>query len=232
MTEGRGGTTSETTHNTRRGMHHVYLGYAVGVGKTRAMLSEARRLSKHHVDVVIGFLEPHGRADIVADARRIERLQPQRVEYKGVVFEELDVDAALARRPAWLLVDELAHEVTPGAAHDWQWQTVETLLDAGINVISTLNVQHVESLNDFVYQVTGIRVAETVPDRILDDADRIVLVDLPPDQLIARVRRGTIYGPDEIGPALTHFFRRSSLEALRGEALRLAQAHAEKAISS
>lgn len=222
-------TGSELLPRRTRGRHHIYLGYAVGVGKTYAMLSEAQRLARHHIDVVVGFLEPHGRADIEVGASRLERLPMLQLEYHGLTSKELDVDAAIARRPCWLLVDELAHEITAGGPYEKRWQAVDAILSAGVNVISTVNVQHLESLNGFVYQVTGIRVGETVPDRVLDEADRIILVDIAPDELISRVKQGGVYSGGETGPALTHFFRRSSLEALRAAAQRVAAEHHAKA---
>jgi two-component system sensor histidine kinase KdpD len=215
--------------SAQRGWHRIYLGYAVGVGKTYAMLAEGRRRAGLGEDVVIGLLEPHARAHTVALAAGLERLTPLRVEYRGTPFEELDVAESVARHPDWLLVDELAHTNTAGTAYDKRWQAVDAVLGAGVSVMSTVNVQHVESLNDFVFQVTGVRVRETVPDGVLDRADEIVLVDVPPDELIERLKRGGIYPASQVGSALMHFFRKSSLVALREQARSVRAEHARRA---
>jgi two-component system, OmpR family, sensor histidine kinase KdpD len=212
----------------QRGRHVIFLGYAVGVGKTCSMLQEGQRRVRLGEDVVVGLLESHARAAVVGLARGLERLAPLRVGYHGATLDELDVEAALARRPDWLLVDELAHANPPGVACETRWSAVESLLDAGVGVMSTVNVQHVESLNDFVFCVTGQLVRGTVPDRLFADADRIVLVDPPPEELIARVKRGEVLPKDELGRALTHFFQGSSLAALRSEARALAVRHTER----
>ncbi|MBI5232398.1 MAG: universal stress protein [Coriobacteriales bacterium] len=204
----------------KRGSHKIFLGYAAGVGKTYTMLAEAQRRYSRGEDLVIGFVEPHKRPETMALMEGLERVPTKKVPYRGTEFEELDTDAVLARKPAWVLVDELAHTNVPGTRHQKRWQSVDELLDAGINVISTVNVQHFESLNDVVAQITGIRVRETIPDRVLDEADEVVLVDITPEALINRLKRGAIYQPDKVDQALTHFFRKGNLVALRELSLR------------
>jgi len=186
----------------RRGKLKVFFGAAPGVGKTYAMLGAARELRKQGVDVVVGLVETHARAETEALLEGLEMLPRQAIEYKGRTFEELDLDAILARRPHVALVDELAHTNVPGARHDRRYQDVEELLDAGIDVFTTLNVQHLESLNDVVEQVTGVRVRETVPDSFLDRLRDIVLIDLPPRELIERLRQGKVYVPEPARAAL------------------------------
>jgi two-component system sensor histidine kinase KdpD len=204
----------------KRGTHKVFLGYAAGVGKTYTMLSEAHRRISRGEDIVVAYVEPHVRPDTAALVEGLEVIPPKQIEYHGSTFTELDTDAVLARRPTTVLIDELAHTNVPGTRHGKRWQSVEEILAAGINVLSTVNVQHFESLNDTVCTITGVCVRETVPDRVLDEADEVELVDVPPDALINRLRRGAIYGPDKIDQALTKFFRRGNLVALRELALR------------
>lgn len=203
-----------------RGRHKVFLGYAPGVGKTFTMLAEAQRRHARGEDIVIGFVEPHRRPETLALMEGLEQVPTKKIEYRGTVLEEMDTAAIIARRPEWVLVDELAHTNAPGASHEKRWQSVEEILDAGINVISTVNVQHFESLNDTVAQVTGVTVRETVPDRILDQADEVELVDITPEALVNRLKRGVIYAPDKVPQALANFFRRGNLVALRELALR------------
>ena len=203
-----------------RGRHKIFLGYAPGVGKTYTMLSEARRRFQRGEDVVIGFVEPHARPETTAMAEGLPRVPTKKIEYRGKVLEEMDTAAVLARHPGWVLVDELAHTNVPGTAHEKRWQSVEALLAAGINVISTVNVQHFESLNDTVAQITGVCQRETLPDSILDEADEVALVDVTPDALINRLNRGVIYDPAKVPQALRNFFRRGNLVALREIALR------------
>jgi two-component system sensor histidine kinase KdpD len=202
------------------GCHKIFLGYAAGVGKTYTMLDEAHRRRKRGEDVVVGYVEPHLRPDTLAMLGGLEVIPPKRIDYHGSVFTELDTDAVIARKPTTVLVDELAHTNVPGTRHEKRWQSVEELLDAGINVLSTVNVQHFESLNDTICNITGVCVRETLPDRVLDEADEVELVDLPPDALINRLRRGAIYAPEKVDQALTKFFRRGNLVALRELALR------------
>lgn len=205
---------------TTRGRHKIFLGYAAGVGKTYTMLSEAQRRASRGEDLVIGFVEPHKRPETIALTEGLEAVPAKKITYRGAVFEELDTDAVIARHPEWVLVDELAHTNAPGTKHEKRWQSVEEILDAGINVISTVNVQHVESLNDTVCQITGICVRETMPDRIIDEADEVVLVDITPEALVNRLNRGVIYEPERVPQALAHFFRKGNLVALRELALR------------
>jgi len=210
----------ETGSLPKRGSHKVFLGYAAGVGKTYTMLSEAHRRASRGEDVVIGYIEPHVRPDTASLVEGLEVIPPKLIDYHGTTFTELDTDAVIERHPTTVLVDELAHTNVPGTRHDKRWQSVEELLDAGINVLSTVNVQHFESLNDTVCNITGVCVRETVPDRVLDEADEVEVVDVPPDALLNRLKRGAIYAPDKVDQALMNFFRRGNLVALRELALR------------
>ena len=203
-----------------RGCHKIFLGYAPGVGKTYTMLAEAQRRHARGEDVVIGFVEPHKRPETIVLTEGLEQVPTKPIEYRGSRLQEMDTAAIIARRPEWVLIDELAHTNAPGALHEKRWQSVEEILDAGINVISTVNIQHFESMNDIVAQITGVRVRETVPDRILDDADEVVLVDITPQALVNRLNRGVIYDPSKVPQALGNFFRRGNLVALRELALR------------
>lgn len=198
----------------------VFLGAAPGVGKTFAMLEAARQAQRSGVDVVAGVVETHRRAETEALLDGIEQLAPQSIAYRGVELREFDLDAALARHPALLLVDELAHSNAPGSRHAKRWQDVQELLARGIDVYTTLNVQHLESLNDVVAGITGVVVRETVPDAVLEQADAVELVDLPPPELIARLRAGKVYLPAQAERAREHFFREANLAALRELALR------------
>jgi two-component system, OmpR family, sensor histidine kinase KdpD len=204
----------------KAGKFKIFLGAAAGVGKTYQMLEEAQSLKKECVDVVIALVETHGRHEtklLLEGQEIIPRLQ---VEHGGIVLEEMDLDGVLARRPAIALVDELAHTNAPGTRHAKRYQDVEELLDAGISVYTTLNIQHVESLNDIVYQITGIQVRETVPDRILQMADELEVVDLPPEELLARFNEGKVYVPPKAEQAMQRFFRKGNLLGLREMALR------------
>jgi two-component system sensor histidine kinase KdpD len=205
----------------KRGQLKIFLGAAPGVGKTFRMLSEAhRRVERNGEEVVIGLIETHGRPATAELMAGLEQLPLKQIEYRGKVFHELDTAAVIARRPECVLVDELAHTNIPGTVHTKRWQSVEEIRDAGINVISTLNVQHLESLNDAVYEITGVRVRETIPDAIVDSADEIELEDLTPDALINRLKRGDIYCDEKIPQALANFFRKGNIVALRELALR------------
>ncbi len=204
----------------RRGKLKIFFGACAGVGKTCAMLSAAREEGARGADVLLGLVETHGRSETAALAEGLARLAPRAVEHKGATLREFDLDAALARRPQLLLVDELAHTNAPGSRHPKRWQDVEELLVAGINVYTTLNVQHLESLNDVVGQITGIRVWETLPDKVFDQADEVELVDLPPDDLLERLHRGKVYLPEQVLRAADNFFRKGNLIALREMALR------------
>lgn len=207
----------------RRGRLRIYFGASAGVGKTYSMLEAARAARTSGVEVVIGYLEPHGRLETERLAEGLEHLPTLPVSYRGIVRQEFNLDAALARRPAVLLVDELAHSNLAGEPpprHPKRWQDVQELLEAGINVWTTVNVQHLESLNDLVYQTTGIRQRETLPDSVFDEADDIELIDLPPDDLLARLHAGKVYIADEVATAVERFFRKPNLMALREIALR------------
>jgi two-component system sensor histidine kinase KdpD len=204
----------------RRGKLKVFLGMAAGVGKTYTMLAEARRRTSRGEDVVIGYVEPHARPETVALEEGLELVPPKRIDYRGSTFLELDTEAVIRRRPEWVLIDELAHTNVPGATHPKRWQSIEEIRDAGINVISTVNIQHVESLNDTVFEITGIRVRETFPDHILDEADEVVAVDLTPTALINRLNRGAVYDLAKVDQALVNFFTPEKLAALRELALR------------
>jgi two-component system sensor histidine kinase KdpD len=204
----------------RRGKLKVFFGAAAGVGKTYAMLEAAREAKADGRDVAVAYVETHGRAETDALLEGLEVLQPLRVLYQAIVLREMDVDAVLARRPAIALVDELAHTNAPGARHAKRWQDVMELLDAGIDVYTTVNVQHIESLNDVVAKVTGVVVRETVPDSVLEQADEVELIDLPPDDLLERFREGKIYIPAQAEEAMRSFFRKGNLIALRELALR------------
>jgi two-component system sensor histidine kinase KdpD len=211
----------EESAQALRGKLKIFFGASPGVGKTFAMLSEARRLRAQGLDVVIGVVETHGRSETAILTEGLELLPRMAIEYRGNTLQEFDLDAALKRRPAILLVDELAHTNARGCRHPKRWQDVEELLAAGMNVLTTVNVQHVESLNDIVGGITGIRVRETVPDRIFADANEVVLVDLAPDDLLVRLREGKVYLPDQAERAIQNFFRKGNLIALRELALRL-----------
>jgi two-component system sensor histidine kinase KdpD len=198
----------------------VFLGYAAGVGKTYAMLEAARQRKKDGRDVVAGYVESHGRAETDALLEGIEILPPWEVRYMGVALQEMDIDAVLARKPQIVLVDELAHSNAPGSRHEKRWQDVEEILEAGIDVYTTVNIQHFESLNDVVAQITGITVRETVPDRLLDLAFEIKLIDIPPEDLLQRLEEGKVYIPDQAAKAIEKFFRPGNLMALRELSLR------------
>ena len=204
----------------QRGRLKIFFGASAGVGKTYAMLAAARRMREQGMDVVVGIVETHGRAETEAMASNLERLPLREVSYRGRVLREFDLDAALARKPALILVDELAHSNVEGSRHPKRWQDVEELLAAGISVYSTVNVQHLETLNDVVSGITGIRVWETVPDRIFDEADEVVLVDLTPDELLQRLKEGKVYFEQQAERAIRNFFRKGNLIALRELALR------------
>jgi two-component system sensor histidine kinase KdpD len=213
-----------------RGRLKVFFGAAPGVGKTYAMLEAARAKRAADVDVVIGWVETHGRAETAALAEGLERLPPREVDYRGIRLRELDIDAALARRPGLLLLDELAHTNAPGSRHPKRWQDARELLAAGIDVWTTLNVQHLESVNDLVERVTGVVVRETLPDHLLDEADEVEFVDLPPEDLLRRLAEGKVYLPDQAARAVGQFFRKGNLTALRELALRRTAEHVDAAV--
>jgi two-component system, OmpR family, sensor histidine kinase KdpD len=203
-----------------RGSHRIFMGMAAGVGKTYRMLLEGQAAAESGRDVVIGYLEPHGRQETEVLARDLEIVPRRRVAYRETTVEEMDLPAILARSPELCLIDELAHTNAIGVEHEKRWQDVEAVLDAGVDVFSTVNVQHLESLNDQIAELTGTRVRETIPDAVLGDADEVVLIDITPQALIERLRAGKIYRPDRVEAALNNFFRVENLAALREVSLR------------
>ncbi|HXW59320.1 MAG TPA: histidine kinase [Solirubrobacteraceae bacterium] len=203
-----------------RGHLKVFIGMAPGVGKTYRMLQEGVAEAEAGRDVVIGYLEPHGRAETLAQAEGLEVVPRRHVVYRGRPLEEMDLPTVLARAPELCLIDELAHTNAPGLEHEKRWEDVRDVLEAGIDVFSTINVQHLESLNDQVAQLTGTRVRETIPDEVLSAADEVVLIDLTPEALIARLRSGKVYRADRVPAALNNFFKVENLAALREVVLR------------
>ncbi|CAK0757559.1 sensor histidine kinase KdpD [Gammaproteobacteria bacterium] len=210
----------EEENRAARGKLKIFFGASAGVGKTYAMLLAASQLAELRRDVIIGVVETHGRKETESLLEGLERLPLKEVDYRGKYLKEFDIDGALARQPELILIDELAHSNVPGSRHPKRWQDVEELLAAGIDVYSTVNVQHLETLNDVVGGITGIRVWETVPDHVFDAADEIVLVDLPPDELLQRLKEGKVYLPHQAERAIQNFFRKGNLIALRELALR------------
>ena len=210
----------DTTRMPARGRHKVFLGMAAGVGKTYRMLQEAHAEAETGRDVAIGYLEPHRRAETTAQAVGLETIPRRRVEYRETTFEEMDLPAVQRRAPEICLIDELAHTNAPGLEHPKRYEDVEDVLAAGIDVFSTVNVQHLESLNDQVAQLTGTRVRETLPDSVIGDADEVVLIDLTPEALLDRLRAGKVYPPERVADALNNFFKVENLNALREVALR------------
>jgi two-component system, OmpR family, sensor histidine kinase KdpD len=204
----------------RRGRLRVYLGAVAGAGKTYAMLNEGHRRESRGTDVVVGYVETHGRSQTQAQIGDLEIVPRKQVTYRGVTLEEMDTQAVIARHPKVALIDELAHTNVAGSKHAKRYQDVEEILDAGIDVITTLNIQHLESLNDLVASITGVRVRETLPDWILDQADEVELIDISPYALRQRMKHGNIYPPERIDAALNNFFREGNLTALRELALR------------
>jgi two-component system, OmpR family, sensor histidine kinase KdpD len=207
---------------TSRASLKVYLGYAAGVGKTFQMLADGRAATERGIDVVLAYFQPHARPDTIEQAHGLEIVPHRKIEYRGKTFEEMDTEAVLLRGPRIALVDELAHTNVPGSARAKRWEDVQVLLDAGIEVWTTMNVQHIESLNDQIWQITGIQVRETVPDGIVRQAAEIVAVDVTPDALLNRLKRGAVYKPEMVEKALSGFFKGSNLGALRELALRQA----------
>jgi two-component system, OmpR family, sensor histidine kinase KdpD len=210
-----------------RGKLKIFLGAVAGVGKTYRMLAEAQRRLLRGEDVVVGLVETHGRPVTAQLLEGLEQIPLKELEYRGVTFFELDTAAVIERRPEWVLVDELAHTNVPGTVHAKRWQSIEEIRNAGINVISTLNIQHLESLNDAVYEITHVRVRETVPDWVVDSADEIELADLTPDALLNRLKRGDIYASERIPLALQNFFKKGNIVALRELALRTTAAEVD-----
>lgn len=205
----------------KRGAHfRVFLGYAPGVGKTFRMLEEAQQLKRQGKDIVIGYFEPHGRKDTIAKTAGLEMISTRIINYRGVDFREMDTDAIILRHPAICVVDELAHTNVPGSGRAKRWEDVQVLLDAGIDVITNMNIQHLESLNDHIFNITGVRVRETVPDWFVKCADEVVMVDATTGALLNRLKRGDIYALEKAQQAMENFFKESTLAALRELALR------------
>jgi two-component system, OmpR family, sensor histidine kinase KdpD len=205
----------------KRGAHfRVFLGYAPGVGKTFRMLEEAQQLKRQGKDVAIGYFEPHGRKDTIAKTAGLEMIPTRIINYRGVDFREMDTDAIIRRHPAICVVDELAHTNVPGSERAKRWEDVQVLLDAGIDVITNMNIQHLESLNDHIFNITGVRVRETVPDWFVKCADEVVMVDATTGALLNRLKRGDIYALEKAQQAMENFFKESTLAALRELALR------------
>jgi two-component system sensor histidine kinase KdpD len=203
-----------------RGRYKIFLGMAAGVGKTYRMLEEGQAAKRDGRDVVIGYVEPHDRAETAAQAEGLEQLARRRVDYRGQQIEEMDLPAIFHRAPELCLIDELAHSNAAGVEHKKRYEDIEDVLEAGVDVLSTVNVQHMESLNDQVFELTGVRVRETFPDQVLASADEVVLVDLTPEALIQRLREGRVYPAERVPTALNSFFRVENLAALREVALR------------
>ncbi|MEB3359005.1 MAG: sensor histidine kinase KdpD [Synechococcales bacterium] len=210
--------TSTTTH--RRGKHKIFIGMAPGVGKTYRMLEEGHQIKQDGVDVVIGLLETHGREETTRMAQGLELIPRQTVIWQGRSLTEMDTEAILNRHPQLVLIDELAHTNVPTSVQEKRYQDVEKVLEAGIDVYSTVNIQHIESLNDLVHRISGVVVRERIPDRILDEADEVIVVDVTPETLQERLQEGKIYAPEKIDQALQNFFQRRNLVALRELALR------------
>jgi len=215
-----------------RGIFKLFLGYAPGVGKTFSMLSEALRRRSRGEDVVIGVVETHGRKGIEELLTQIESVPRKKIEYKGTIFEEMDVDVILARRPQVVLVDELAHTNIPGSKHRKRYEDVQELLAARIDVVSTLNIQHIESIAPVVRSITGITVRETVPDWVPLTAAETVMVDLTPEALQNRMKRGDVYSSEKVERSLKNFFRRGNLIALRELALRQVAEQVDRSLES
>jgi two-component system sensor histidine kinase KdpD len=214
----------------QRGNLRIFMGYAAGVGKTYKMLEEAQALKADGIDIVIGYFEPHGRKDTIAKTEELEFVPRTKIEYRGTVFEEMDTSAILARRPQVCVVDEFPHTNVPGSDRAKRWEDVELLLDAGIHVLTTMNIQHLESLNDEVWHITGIRVRETIPDWVVQQADEVVMMDLTPQALLNRLDRGVVYAREKAEQARKNFFREQILVALRELALRQAAHEVEQRI--
>jgi two-component system sensor histidine kinase KdpD len=210
----------------------IYLGYAAGVGKTYQMLEETQSLRTKGIDVVIGYFEPHGRKDTIAKTAGIEVVPRKRVEYRGSIFEEMDTEAIIARHPQVAVVDEFPHTNVPGAARLKRWEDVLAILEHGIDVLTTMNVQHLESLNDQMEQITGVKVRETIPDWVIKKASEVVMVDLTPRALMHRLERGVVYPREKARRALENFFKESTLVALREMAMRQTAYEIEERLES
>jgi two-component system sensor histidine kinase KdpD len=218
--------------NPRRGRLKIFMGYAAGVGKTYKMLEEAQQFKDSGIDVAIGYFEPHARQETIAKAEGLELIPRKKVDYRGTFFEEMDTEAILAKHPHVCVVDEFPHTNVPGSERSKRWEDVEVLLAAGIDVLTTMNVQHLESLNDQIWQISGVRVRETIPDWVVQQADEVVMVDLTPRALLHRLQRGVVYDRTKAESAMKNFFRESTLVALREMALRQAAHEVEHRLAS
>lgn len=219
--------TDAKEYRPARGRLKVFLGAAAGVGKTYRMLSQAQELRSAGVDLVVGIAETHGRTETEVLLEGLEVIPRREIAVQGVTLLEMDLDAILERRPKLALVDELAHSNVPGSRHAKRYQDVEELLDKGIDVLSTVNIQHVESLNDVVHEITGVKVGETLPDRFLENAEEVELVDITPEVLLKRFRDGKVYVPEKAEQAMQRFFKKGNIFALRELALRYTARHVE-----
>ncbi len=204
----------------KKGTLKVFLGYAPGVGKTFSMLNEANRRAQRDQNIVIGCVETHNRKETEEQIKNLKIVPKKKIEYNGKILEEMNTEAIIAIKPDVVLIDELAHTNIPGSKHKKRYEDVEEILENGINVISTLNIQHIESLNDVVKQITGVNITETIPDKIIEEAEEVVVIDITPDALQNRLKRGNIYKKEVIDSALKNFFRKGNLNALRELALR------------
>jgi two-component system sensor histidine kinase KdpD len=216
----------------QRGKLKIFMGYAAGVGKTYKMLEEAQALQADAVDIVVGYFESHGRKDTIAKTEGLETVPRRKIEYRGSAFEEMDTAAILARNPQVCAVDEFPHTNVPGSERTKRWEDVQVLLDAGIHVLTTMNIQHLESLNDQIWQITGVRVRETIPDWVVQQADEVVMMDLTPQALLNRLERGAVYAREKAEQARKNFFREQTLGALRELALRQAAHEVEQRIDN
>jgi len=205
-----------------RGRLKIFLSYAAGAGKTYRMLEEVQELRKQGVDIVVGYFEPHGRKDTIEKTKGLEMIPRRKIEYRSSIFEEMDTEAVLKRAPKMCAVDEFPHTNVPGSERAKRWEDVMVMLEAGIDVMTTINLQHIESLNDEIFQITGVRMRETVPDWVIKQSDEVVMVDVTPEALLNRLKRGVVYAPDKAAQALANFFKEETLTALRELALRQA----------
>jgi two-component system, OmpR family, sensor histidine kinase KdpD len=223
---------NENGRETGRGKLKIFMGYAAGVGKTYKMLEEVQALKAEGVDVVVGYFEPHARKDTIAKTEGLEMTPRRKIEYRGALFQEMDTQAILERKPQVCAVDEFPHTNVPGSERAKRWEDVQVLLEAGIDVFTTMNIQHLESLNDQVWHITGIRVRETIPDWVVQQADEVVMMDLTPQALINRLDRGVVYSRDKAEQARKNFFQEQILVALRELALRQAAHEVEHRIGN
>lgn len=210
----------EISSKQQKGHLKIFIGYAPGVGKTFAMLNEGNRRLKRGQDIVIGYMEAHDRKETNEQIGNLQAIERKKILYNGILMVEMDTDAVITRRPQIALIDELAHTNVPGSKNKKRYEDVEEILNAGINVITTLNIQHLESLNDVIKTITGIIVRETIPDYIVEKADEVVMIDITPDALQNRLKRGNVYNSEKVPQALKNFFRKGNLSALREIALR------------